>query len=309
MNIILDKNLLEGKKTIITGASYGIGKSLAIGFADLGSEVGILSRSEDKLKIVVNEIKEKGHSAFYEKADVSNYDNVKNAIDHLIEKMGKVDILINNAGISRIKEFENLKVHQLDLLLDVNLKGVVYCSHIILPHFIKNNGGVILNTSSVGGLFPYPRNVVYGATKSGVNLFTQGLAAEMQLYENKKNITTHAIMPGPVDTPMYNFGLSRQEVLSRIPIQPDELVPYYAFYASDLAKNAPSGRLVDIESFRALFRILNKQTDISPGNWEELEPIIKNKLTPSVQRDIKSCEKLLEMLLSRNIIFRKTVTE
>lgn len=305
---MLDKNLLKGKKTIITGASYGIGKSLAIGFAELGSEVGILSRNEDKLKNVVNEIKEKGHSAFYEKGDVSNYDDVKTAIDNLIKKMGKIDIFINNAGVSRIKEFEKLKVHQIELVIDVNLKGTIFCSHIILPHFIKNNGGVIINTSSVGGLFPYPTNIIYGATKSGVNLFTQGFAAEMKTYENKKNITTHAIMPGSTDTPMYNFGLSRQEVLSRVPIQPDELIPYFAFYASDLAKNAPSGRLVNIESFRALFRILNKRTDISPKNWEQIEPIIKDKLTPSMQRDIKSCEKLLEMLLSRGISFRKTVT-
>ncbi|MHA2130170.1 MAG: SDR family NAD(P)-dependent oxidoreductase, partial [Promethearchaeota archaeon] len=291
-----------------TGASYGIGKSLAIGFADLGSEVGILSRSEDKLKDVVTEIKEKGQSAYYEKGDVSNYNDVKKAIDNLIKKMGKIDVLINNAGVSRIKEFEKLKVHQIELLTDVNLKGVIFCSHIILPHFIKNNGGVIINTSSVGGLFPYPTNVIYGATKAGVNLFTQGLAAEMKSYENKKNITTHSIMPGPVDTPMYNFGLSRQEVLSRVPIQSDELVPYYAFYASDLAKNAPSGRLVNIESFRALFRILNKQTDISPKNWEQLEPIVKDRLTPSMQSDIQSCKNLLEMLLSREISFRKTVT-
>ncbi|MHA2179962.1 MAG: SDR family NAD(P)-dependent oxidoreductase [Promethearchaeota archaeon] len=305
---MLDKNLLKGKKTIITGASYGIGKSLATGFADLGSEVGIISRSEDKLKEVINEIKEKGHNAFYEKADVSHYDEVKTAIDNLINKMGKIDIFINNAGVSRIKEFENLKPHQLELVLDVNLKGLIFCSHIILPHFIKNNGGVILNTSSIGGLFPYPNNVVYGATKAGVNLFTQGLAAEMKTYENKKNITTHAILPGSTDTPMYNFGLSRQEVLSRIPIQPDELIPYFAFYASDLAKNALSGRLVNIESFRALFRILEKRTDISPKNWEQIEPIIKDKLIPSMQRDIKSCEKLLEMLLSQDISFRKTVT-
>ena len=305
---MLDKNLLKGKKTIITGASYGIGKSIAIGFADLGSEVGILSRSEDKLKNVVNEIKEKGHSAYYEKGDVSNYDEVKKAIDNLIKKMGKIDVLINNAGVSRIKEFEKLKVHQIELLTDVNLKGVIFCSHIILPHFIKNNGGAIINTSSVGGLFPYPTNIIYGATKAGVNLFTQGLAAEMNAYENKKNITTHSIMPGPVDTPMYNFGLSRQEVLSRVPIQSDELIPYYAFYASNLAKNAPSGRLVNIESFRALFRILDKRTDISPKNWEQLEPIIRDKLTPSIQRDIKSCEKLLDMLLSRDLSFRKTVT-
>ncbi len=305
---MLDKNLLKGKKTIITGASYGIGRSLAIGFADLGSEVGILSRSEEKLQSVVKEIKEKGHNAYYEKGDVSNYDEVKEAIENLIKKMGKIDVFINNAGVSRIKEFEKLKAHQIELLTDINLKGVIFCSHIILPHFIKNNGGIILNTSSVGGLFPYPTNIIYGATKAGVNLFTQGLAAEMKLYENKKNITTHSIMPGPVDTPMYNFGLSRQVVLSRVPIQSDELIPYYAFYASNLAKNTPSGRLVNIESFRALFRILDKRTDISPKNWEQLEPIIRDKLTPSIQRDIKSCEKLLEMLLSRDISFRKTVT-
>ncbi len=305
---MLDQNLLKGKKTIITGASYGIGKSLAIGFADLGSEVGILSRSEDKLKNVVNEIKEKGHSAFYEKADVSNYDDVKTAIDNLIKKMGKIDVFINNAGVARVKEFDKLKLHQIELIIDVNLKGPLFCSHIILPHFIKNNGGVIINTSSVAALTPYPTSITYGTTKAGINLFTQGLAAEMKNYENKKNIATHAIMPGFVDTPLVNFGASRQEVIVLDPIQPDELIPYFAFYASDLAKNVPTGRLVNIESFKALFRILNKRTDISPKNWEQIEPIIKDKLTPSMQMDIKSCEKLLEMLLSRGISFRKTVT-
>jgi hypothetical protein len=107
---------------------------------------------------------------------------------------------------------------------------------------------------------------------------------------------------------MINFRASREAVIAVNPIQPDELIPYFAFYASDLAKNVPSGRFVIIDSFRALFQILNKRTDISPKNWEQIEPIIKNKLTPSRQRDIKSCEKLLEMLLSKGISFRKTVT-
>ena len=103
---MLDKNLLKGKKTIITGASYGIGKSLAIGFADLGSEVGILSRSEDKLKNVVNEIKEKGYSAYYEKGDVSNYNDVKRAIVNLIKKMGKESrkIAIEKYDVRKVNE-------------------------------------------------------------------------------------------------------------------------------------------------------------------------------------------------------------
>lgn len=290
---MLDKNLLAGKKAIITGASYGIGKALAIGFSEIGAEVGIISRSQDKLESVVNIIKEKGRIAFYEVADVSDYEQSKQAIDNLMKKMSKIDILINNAGVSRMKMYQDLKPHQIALLADVNLKGVLFATHIMLPHFLENNSGVFINTSSVVSHVFFPTNITYGATKAGVNYFTQALTIEL----TNKNITSNAIMPGPVETPMFHFGLTDEDVKSRDPIQPEELVPYYAFFASDLG-NGITAKLVDIESFRAAFIIINSLDQDQPKTLESLIPILKDKMLPDMFSYITSNKELLKMLIS-----------
>ena len=290
---MLEKNLLVGKKAIITGASYGIGKALAIGFSEIGAEVGIISRSRDKLEDVVKIIEEKGFKAYYEVADVSDYQQTKQAINNLMKKMGKIDILINNAGVSRMKMYPELKPHQIALLADVNFKGVLYCTHIMLPHFLENNSGVMINTSSVVAHVMYPTNIVYGATKAAVNYFTQALTVEL----NNKNITINAIMPGPVETPMFHFGLTDEDVQSRNPIQPEELVPYYAFFASDLG-NGISAKLVDIESFRAAFMIINSLDQDQPKTLEKIMPILEEKMLPELFSFVKTNKELLKMLIS-----------
>lgn len=290
---MLEKNLLAGKKAIITGASYGIGKALAIGFSEIGAEVGIISRSRDKLESVVNIIKEKGNTAYYEVADVSDYQQTKQAIDNLMKKMGKIDILINNAGVSRMKMYQKLKPHQIALLADVNFKGVLFATHVILPHFLENNSGVFINTSSVVAHVMSPTNIVYGATKAAVNYFTQALTIEL----TDKNITVNAIMPGPVETPMFHFGLTDEDVKSRNPIQPEELVPYYAFFASDLGTGI-TAKLVDIESFRAAFVIINSLDQDQPKTLESIIPILENKMLPDMFSYIKTNKELLKMLIS-----------
>ncbi|MHA1727852.1 MAG: SDR family NAD(P)-dependent oxidoreductase [Promethearchaeota archaeon] len=290
---MMNKNLLAGKKVIITGASYGIGKAIAIGFTELGAEVGIISRTKEKLEDVVNIITKKGYNATYEVADVSNYERLKSAIDKLIKKFGKVDILINNAGVSRMKEFSKMKPHQIDLTIDINFKGMVYCTHLLLPHFIENNSGVIISTSSVSSLLFQPINLLYGATKLSINYLTEALPTEF----SSKNIRFHAILPGATETPMFHFGLTNEQVQASNPIQPKELVPYYAFYASDLAKEI-TGKLVNIESFRAAFRIINNLDETQAKTLDCIVPILKEKLQGDIFSNINANKDLLKMLLT-----------
>jgi 3-oxoacyl-[acyl-carrier protein] reductase len=294
---MLEKNLLSGKKTIVVGGSYGIGRSLAIGFAQLGSDVSVISRSEDKLKEVVERIGEKDRNGIYEIADASNYEQLKGAIDKSISRMGGLDILINNAGVSRIKLYHELKPHQVDLVSDINFKGTLYGIHICLPHFLAQNSGAIINTSSVGGLFLYATNILYGATKAAVNYFTRSLPVEYA----GKNITFNAILPGPVDTPMFNFGLTREDVLSRNPILPEELVPYYAYFA---IKNE-NGKLINIEAFRPAFAEIYKIDNYESKTFDEIESVLKSKLPEPNFKEVLAHKDLLKFLIESKVHYYK----
>ncbi|MHA1727851.1 MAG: SDR family NAD(P)-dependent oxidoreductase [Promethearchaeota archaeon] len=287
---MLEKNLLSGKKTCIIGGSYGIGRSLAIGFAELGAEVGIISRSKDKLEEVVITIGDKGFKAIYEIGDASDYNQLKQAIDSLRSRMEGVDILINNAGVSRIKPYHELKPHQIDLLADINFKGTMYGTHIILPYFLEKNKGSIINTSSIGGLGIYPTNIVYGATKAAVNYFTRALVEEYR----GKQITFNAILPGPVETPMYHFGLTNEEVQAVNPIQPEELVAYYAFFT---IKKNETGKLINIESFRHTFREIYKIEDFQSKKFDEIVSVLENKLPNVLFKEVMAHKPLLQFLL------------
>ena len=290
---MIDKNLLSGKKTIIVGGSYGIGRSLAIGFAELGSEVSVISRSKDKLEEVVNTIGKNEGKGIYEIADASNYDQLKQAIEKSVSRMDGLDIIINNAGVSRIKLYHELKPHQVDLLADINFKGTLYGTHICLPHFLKQNSGAIINTSSVGGLFYYPTNILYGATKAAVNYFTKALKVEYP----EKNITFNAICPGPVETPMFHFGLTNEEVQSRDPIQPEELIPYYAFFAI----KKENGKLINIEAFRPAFKEIYKIPDFESKQFEGILSILEVKLPEPNFKEVTAHKALLEYLLDCRI--------
>ena len=192
---------LLGKVAIVTGASRGIGRDIAIELAKNGANVVInYSKDEDGADKTLNLIKEFGGYAIKVKENVKSFEGAKNIIDKTIESFGSIDIIVNNAGISKIGLFMDSTKEDIDNILDVNLKGAMYITKHGLPHML-NKGGNIINISSMWGEVGASCEVLYSSSKGGLNLFTKALAKEMA----PSNIRVNAIAPGVIDTEMNSF--------------------------------------------------------------------------------------------------------
>jgi NADP-dependent 3-hydroxy acid dehydrogenase YdfG len=168
---------MKDKVVVITGASSGIGLATAREFAARGSKVVLAARREDILKELENEFRSKGHEALAVKTDVTVIDDCKNLIDKAIEKFGKIDILINNAGISMRALFINVDLQVLRRLMEVNFWGTVYCTKFALPHLIKSQG-TLVGVSSVAGFHGLPGRSGYSASKFAMHGFMETLRIE-----------------------------------------------------------------------------------------------------------------------------------
>lgn len=207
---------LLGKVAIVTGASRGIGRDIAIELAKNGANVVInYSKDEDGADKTLNLIKEFGGYAIKVKENVKSFEGAKNIIDKTIESFGSIDIIVNNAGISKIGLFMYSTKEDIDNILDVNLKGAMYITKHGLPHML-NKGGNIINISSMWGEVGASCEVLYSSSKGGLNLFTKALAKEMA----PSNIRVNAIAPGVIDTEMNSFldDDERRELEEEIPM-------------------------------------------------------------------------------------------
>ena len=201
---------LKGKVAIVTGASRGIGKGIAIELAKAGACVVINYKSNDEAaEKTFQEIRELGAYALKIKGDVSNYEFSKDMIKTTVEKLGKIDILINNAGISKVGLFMDATPEEWDNILNVNLKGTINCSHSAVKEMIKQKSGSIINISSMWGDVGASCEVIYSASKGAINSFTKALAKELA----PSNIRVNAIAPGVIDTEM-NGWLTEGERIS-----------------------------------------------------------------------------------------------
>ncbi|MBK5240090.1 SDR family oxidoreductase [Clostridium sp.] len=208
---------LKGKVAIVTGASRGIGKGIAIELAKAGACVVINYKSNDEAaEETLQEIEELGVYAMKIKGDVSDYAFSKKMIKTTLEKLGKIDILVNNAGISKIGLFMDELPEEWDNILNVNLKGTINCSHNVVKEMIKQKSGSIINISSMWGNVGASCEVIYSASKGAINSFTKALAKEFA----PSNIRVNAIAPGVIDTQM-NTWVSEEErksLVSEIPM-------------------------------------------------------------------------------------------
>ena len=168
---------MKDKVVIITGASSGIGLATAREFALRGSKVVLAARNEDVLKELEAEFKSKGYEAFAVKTDVSVIDDCKKLIEKSVEKFGKIDILINNAGISMRALFIDVDIEVLKKLMEVNFWGTVYCTKFALPHLIKAKG-TLVGVSSVAGFHGLPGRSGYSASKFAMHGFMETLRIE-----------------------------------------------------------------------------------------------------------------------------------
>ena len=168
--------ILDGKVTLITGASQGIGKALALGFAQMGSHLILTARTREKLEETRALIEQTGRRALVVPANIQNYDEIANVITKGIAEFGHIDILINNAGFSRIKPITKLRVEQFQDILTTNVIGTYNATHAIVPHMLERGRGRIINTGSGVIEQPGARWSAYHMSKSALVGFTQSLA-------------------------------------------------------------------------------------------------------------------------------------
>jgi NADP-dependent 3-hydroxy acid dehydrogenase YdfG len=187
---------IKGKVIVITGASSGFGKITAQYLSQRGAIVVLGARGTNKIEALALEINDKGGKAIAVKTDVTKAEQVKNLVDTAVKEFGKIDVLLNNAGIMPLSPLEYLKIEDWDACIDVNIKGVLYGVAAALPQMKNQKSGQIISVSSVAGHTISPGGAVYSASKYSVRVISEALRQEVKPY----NIRTSVISPGAVDT-------------------------------------------------------------------------------------------------------------
>ena len=189
---------------LVTGGGRGIGRAIALAFANEGADVFITSRTEKELIAVAEEINKLDVRGGYYVCDISDSRQVEKMVFEATNFLGKIDILVNNAGIFLMSEAKDTSINEWEMVINVNLNGMFYCTHFVLPGMINRHYGTIINISSMAGKKPYLKQSAYVASKFGIVGFSKTLAAELKPY----NIKVHVICPGGVDTTLvrqHNF--------------------------------------------------------------------------------------------------------
>jgi NADP-dependent 3-hydroxy acid dehydrogenase YdfG len=189
-------NNIEGKTVVITGASSGMGAAAARHLSAQGASVVLGARRIERLQALADEISAAGGQALAVETDVTDRCQVQRLVHAAVETYGRIDVLINNAGIMPLSPLERLKVDEWDRMIDVNLKGVLYGIAAALPHMTAQRSGQIINLSSVAGHKLFGGSAVYSATKFGVRALSEGLRQEVAPYDIRVTI----VSPGAVKT-------------------------------------------------------------------------------------------------------------
>ncbi|MEH7177211.1 3-oxoacyl-[acyl-carrier-protein] reductase [Neobacillus vireti] len=227
---------LKGKIALVTGASRGIGREIALELARQGANVAVnYAGNEEKANAVVDEIKAIGTEAFVIKCDVSNTEEVTAMVKETVDRFGKLDILVNNAGITKDNLLMRMKEDEWDDVININLKGVFLCTKAVTRQMMKQRVGRIINITSVVGVSGNPGQANYVSAKAGVIGLTKTTAKELA----SRSITVNAIAPGFITTDMTD-KLSEEvtaEMLKQIPLarlgEPKDIAKMTAFLASD----------------------------------------------------------------------------
>jgi NAD(P)-dependent dehydrogenase (short-subunit alcohol dehydrogenase family) len=228
---------LTGKTAIVTGASRGLGKAIALGLAEAGANIAAAARDIKSINETANEIEKLGREAISIKVDVTKRKDIEEMVKQTVKEFGKIDILVNNAGILKMMPAEEMKEEDWDEVIAVNLRGQFLCAQATGKQMIEQKSGSIINTASVAGQFGFPLASAYDCSKGGVILLTKALAAEWAKY----NIRVNCIAPGVFETAMTENLIKNEEFIEKIKrnvpmgrsAKPEELVGAVVFLASE----------------------------------------------------------------------------
>ena len=238
----------SGKKVFVTGASRGIGEAIAKSYADSGAHVVCVSGTESALKTVQKKIKDNGGSASIYSCDVSQFNQVEPLINNPLEEFGKIDVIVNNAGITRDGLIMRMSDDDWDTVININLKGAFNGIKAVSRVMMKQRSGRIINISSLVGLKGNSGQANYSASKAGIIGLTKSTAKEL----GSRGITVNCIAPGYVATEMTDQLAEKikQELINRIPLgyigKPNHIASAALFLASDEAEYI-TGQTVSVD--------------------------------------------------------------
>lgn len=246
----LDMFKLDGKVAVVTGGSRGFGKAMALALADAGADVVVAARTKSALDEVAAEIEGKGRKALAVGTDMLDKASIENMADKAFEKFGKIDILINNAGLGDTRPFLKLSEEQWDTILNINLKGYFFATQAVGKYMVKAKSGRIINISSAMGTAPLGFMSPYAASKGGINAMTKSLAQEWA----GLGITVNAIAPSYFATDINENSMKDENIskliMSKTPVrrwgQVEELVGIVIYLASD-ASSYMTGSIIPLD--------------------------------------------------------------
>ncbi len=237
------------KTALITGATRGIGKQIAITLAEKGYNIAVNYRTENEdLKIVEQEIRKKNVEFMAVKGDVSIFEDTEKFVKEVIEKFGKIDVLVNNAGITKDTLIMRMKKEDFENVINVNLTGTFNVTKNVIPYMMKERSGRIINISSVVGIAGNAGQTNYSASKAGIIGFTKSLAKEVA----SRNILVNAVAPGFIETAMTNVLKDniKEEIAKTIPLKrmgsPTDVANVVKFLASEEASYI-TGQVINVD--------------------------------------------------------------
>ncbi len=240
---------LKGKKAFVSGASRGLGQEMALTLAEAGADVAVAARSATALEKTAEAIRQRGGKALVCPMDLADLDAVEQAVHHTVEQFGRIDILINNAGITGESPVLEMSAENWDQVMAVNLRGHVFCSKAAGKYMIENQQGKIINVASIAALIGMSYYSPYCASKAGLIQFTRALALEWA----RHNIQVNALCPGYFTTDLNRDFLKTtkaQKIIDRIPLrraaQPKEIRGATLLLASD-ASSFVTGSVIVID--------------------------------------------------------------
>ena len=230
---------LSGRRAIVTGAGMGIGQGVALELARQGATVAVhYAQSEQGARATAGTIRREGGTAMIVQGDLSQVDECRRVVDEAVAALGGIDILVNNSGVTRSRDFLDTSEDVYDALFDLNMRGYFFCAQQAVSQMAPNGGGAIVNITSIHGAAGFPRHAAYAATKGAIIAFTRELAIELA----PRHIRVNAVGPGIIEVPRYFDipGYTTEFGNALVPWgrvgRPSDVGPAVAFLASDAAE-------------------------------------------------------------------------